>query len=916
MKQHILSFNIFLFAVFMIIGFGIFHQNKKQMPLPFETIIVDGEGNEDYTKKQEWIETMHRSAPEDNWRQMDQSYRLNSQSQKQATKELPIYGNWRELGSNNQAGRTVYTYIDKPNWEAYTAADGGQIWKGEIGADNWHSINDHFKIPAIRFITEFNEPEFERLLVHSSQYNVIGIMYSDDDGQQWTLSTGLESIINWGYIKRTVIQNNNSNAIYCLSQEWDYGAGHAISKVYKSIDFGTSFQFIHEFDNGADNVDIWTSQTNESAVYIAAKNEFYYLDESDNLVSIATIPNSQNGKTLLTGFDSGNGIFFYTMIRYDNSSHFYASGLNGQDWEEKGSHSQGPFMVNSFAASTDQINVLYFGGIEAFTSYNAGQSWELVNSWGAYYGSPEDKLHADIPSFNSFLFEPGVELLFINTDGGTYISYDQMLNVENISMSNLRISQYYSSYTCRFDPSYTHAGAQDQGYQKSTEGMNEGAINYDQVISGDYGNMVSGDGGASLWMVYPGFAMYGPNINNSNYLILENFVGSNYQWIPKLMEDPTNPEKVFLAGGFTSSGAHIMELERVGGNVTYTELPFDFSNGTGANISAMAYSKLNNNYRYVLTSEKDFFYSTDAGDTWTETEAFTAPGSHYFYGASIAPANETLGLLYVGGSGYSNPGVYQSIDNGETFTALSEGLPSTMIFQIVLSQDDSLLFAATEIGAFVCKTWEEQWYSLSDTNIPDQAFWAVDYVDTLKLARFSTYGRGIWDFELDPDVLAGFEASNTFIASGETIDFMDLSLFSPSEWSWYFEGGTPETSSEQNPNGILYNEIGEYDVRLIVSNDQSIDTILKEDYITVGTVGMNMEEKNTSISIYPNPVKTVFRIETKKNIDQIDIYSLTGKLCLTTNNTKAIDISKLPRGTYIIELIIGKEKIIKKIVKE
>jgi len=179
-------------------------------------------------------------------------------------------------------------------------------------------------------------------------------------------------------------------------------------------------------------------------------------------------------------------------------------------------------------------------------------------------------------------------------------------------------------------------------------------FNYDQVISGDYGNMVSGDEGASIWMVYPGFAMYGPDINNSNTLILEDFVGSNYQWLPKMMDDPDDPEKVYLAGGYMSSGAHIMQLQRNGSNIDYTELPFDSSNGTDANISAMAYSKINTDFRYVLTSERDFFYTSDAGNSWIQTPGFTGPGSHYFYGASIAPSNIDIVTVYVGGSEKKN----------------------------------------------------------------------------------------------------------------------------------------------------------------------------------------------------------------------------------------------------------------------
>ena len=65
--------------------------------------------------------------------------------------------------------------------------------------------------------------------------------------------------------------------------------------------------------------------------------------------------------------------------------------------------------------------------------------------------------------------------------------------------------------------------------------------------------------------------------------------------------------------------------------MTYVEQPFNFS-GT---ISAMEYSTLNSSYRYVLTENGKFYYSSDSGENWTMTSSFTGPGSHYFYGSTI-----------------------------------------------------------------------------------------------------------------------------------------------------------------------------------------------------------------------------------------------------------------------------------------
>jgi len=213
---------------------------KEILPRPYETLILDREEEHDLGGKLEWIEQMHRTAPGDNWRLMDQQYRFSRQA-KRASDTLPIYGKWRELGSKNQAGRTVYVLYDQANNEMYVASDGGQIWKGYIGAENWHSITDHIKIPAIRFMDILDNSSGSRLLVHSSEWSATGIMFSDDDGQSWSMATGLENVSSWGFIKRTVIKKDEARTIYCVSKEFDTNLWMVVSRIYRSDDHGESF---------------------------------------------------------------------------------------------------------------------------------------------------------------------------------------------------------------------------------------------------------------------------------------------------------------------------------------------------------------------------------------------------------------------------------------------------------------------------------------------------------------------------------------------------------------------------------------------------------------------------------------------------------------------------------------------------
>jgi len=100
--------------------------------------------------------------------------------------------------------------------------------------------------------------------------------------------------------------------------------------------------------------------------------------------------------------------------------------------------------------------------------------------------------------------------------------------------------------------------------------------------------------------------------------------------------------------------------------------------------------------------------------------------------------------------------------------------------------------------------------------------------------------------------VANFVANSTTINSGGSVNFTDLSTNTPTSWSWTFAGGTPGTSTAQNPSNIVYNTPGTYNVTLVATNAFGNDTELKTGYIVVNAVGTapiaNFIANNTSIS--------------------------------------------------------------------
>ena len=80
--------------------------------------------------------------------------------------------------------------------------------------------------------------------------------------------------------------------------------------------------------------------------------------------------------------------------------------------------------------------------------------------------------------------------------------------------------------------------------------------------------------------------------------------------------------------------------------------------------------------------------------------------------------------------------------------------------------------------------------------------------------------------------VADFSASPTSVLEGGAVSFTDLSTNEPTSWSWTFAGGTPSSSTAQNPS-VTYNTAGTYDVTLVTSNSAGSDTETKTGYITV-----------------------------------------------------------------------------------
>ena len=227
--------------------------------------------------------------------------------------------------------------------------------------------------------------------------------------------------------------------------------------------------------------------------------------------------------------------------------------------------------------------------------------------------------------------------------------------------------------------------------------------------------------------------------------------------------------------------------------------------------------------------------SVDEFNTWTYTSSSSSTwhrGNASKPFSTIDPNSQSSMVLFYG--------------NGQYEVATSPA--------IKIRPDSQLEFYCYASGVYlVWGAWKL--YAIVDGNstlLIDQFTWAqekgydgpswekftVDLADFAgKQVQFSFVYQG--DYGED-EAIDGFkikQANNSEdatinIKEGESVHFLDKSSGNVTLWNWTFEGGTPSSSTEQNPV-VTYDKAGRYGVTLTVGDGSEAATITREAYVTV-----------------------------------------------------------------------------------
>ena len=162
---------------------------------------------------------------------------------------------------------------------------------------------------------------------------------------------------------------------------------------------------------------------------------------------------------------------------------------------------------------------------------------------------------------------------------------------------------------------------------------------------------------------------------------------------------------------------------------------------------------------------------------------------------AVHPTNSRI--IYVGSAGqlgHEGCGVWKTTDGGQTWTPISDQLPTLSIGAIAIDPTNSkTIWVGTEIGVYRTTdggaTWAPYGIGLPLVRVTD-----IQISTNASAVRVSTYGRGVW--EIYPNSESAVANGNGDFDRNKVIDFFDVASFAARM------GSTPSAT-----NNLVYDSL-------------------------------------------------------------------------------------------------------------
>lgn len=428
----------------------------------------------------------------------------------------------------------------------------------------------------------------------------------------------------------------------------------------------------------------------------------------------------------------------------------FRSDDRGETWKRVNSLTERPFYYSVLAVDPQSEDILYVCGVQFMTSNDGGKKFTDATR-GA---------HVD---FHAVVVDPtDQDHVLLGGDGGLNVSWDRCQTWE--TCKNLVIGQFYHVDVDNSVPYRVYGGLQDNGTWGGPSRTRNGAgITYD-----DWVQIYGGDGFTARIDPENPHIVYATSQNgnvgrvdmrtqSTPTIPRPRGASLQFNWDTPFFLSPHNPRVLYLAGNHAIRhhvGAFDQDQRgaRAERSEALTEKPLGLTERGTA--TAMAESPLRPGLLYVGTDDGALWRTQDNGHTWEELHAKLTelPGPRYV--SSIHPSRFRAERVYATFDGHRSNDfdthVFVSDDAGDTWKSLEADLPNEPVH--VCREDnrnEDLLFVGTEFGCYASLDRGEHWLSLGQ-GLPTVAVRDLVIQDRDAELVAATHGRGIWIVDIAP----------------------------------------------------------------------------------------------------------------------------------------------------------------------
>lgn len=732
--------------------------------------------------------------------------------------------NWvlvtRQLDVNS-----VYSIALDPNDvnTVYFGESNGKLWKSVDGGTTWALTGDasfqslNMRVRDLKFIGT------NTLLAATDE----GLFRSTNGGQDWTE-------VHAGEHMEIEIKPNDPTVLYTVKLTGTE------TEFYKSEDTGLTWTLkpigwpAPGLNDEQKRCEISVTAADPNLIYVLASGD---VGPDDGLYGI--YKSTDAGET-----------FTFECCGTGPGGAPTTTNPNILGWSEDGTGDGGQYYYDlALGASPTDANRLFGAGINVWRSINGGADWTLNGHWVTWVqgGSLKHRYsHADVHDIKFFDNGSSIDM-WVASDGGLYYSSSQGDSLEP-RMHGIHGTDFWG-FGAGFKQGYVMVGGT---YHNGT------LIRYNDIYKGGLAN--PNEGG---WLAerggdnYRGFVNYGDN--KIGYDDGGAFQFSEIREQRKTGRSFQSDKKCntsYVAGEYGTYGfeasCYNTFYSPVGTELWKTTnggVSFEFVHDFGGNKLIQVKVAWNDpSIIYVTHKVGSGNYqvrkSTDAGATWvacTPSSSVTNNNSNRakYIEVDNEDPNKLWCILMGGQSGYK---VFQSDNGGANWTNITG---SALMGENVRSishhygTDDGLYVGTTKRMYYRNASMTD--WALFNNELPASVNcqFLQPYYGEGKIRMASQ--RGVYECEFYEDVppvamLAADRVSLNLAANciSDTVQFVDHSTVrhASAAWQWSFEGGSPATSSLENPK-VVYTIPGTYDVTLIVTDQFGADTVEMVDFIEV-----------------------------------------------------------------------------------